>query len=567
MNDVEARIADSVSRKEMRGVLEALCRFERVAGTAEDLEAAELIMAKLKAYGVPAELHEFQSFVSRPIHSEFSVYAPFQESLKSVTHAFGASTPPEGVSGEVLYLENVDGTDVSGKVVLTKGGLRPGNVLALQRGGAAAIVNMSTDDKFHQGITTGIWGTPALRDMGDVPCIPVITILRDDGEKLAEASRRASTSVHMKTQVFTGWKPLRIPVAYIEGQDAKKFLLVGGHTCSWWEGATDNGTGNACAVELARVLHSQRKDLKRSIRIAWWPGHSQARYSGSTWYSDAMWNELDDGCLAYLNIDSPGVRNATEYTIRAMAELEDFNKDVVEEVIGRSISGYYAGKRRPPRTSDQSFWGIGIPSLRVSSMIPRDHEDFAATPGSAGAWWWHTDEDTLDKVGWDVLETDTKALAILIARLLNSAVLPWRPTRMADEVSNRLGELKEQAGAQFDLSKVTKYAERFAEHAERLEKKIDGLAEGASAEVAAVNECLGQLSRIINPVLRTEVGRFYHEPVVAKPLFPGLSHALELAQYPPDGDLYSFTMTQTMREANRVVDCLARATEAIARVL
>lgn len=567
MNDMEAKIADSVSVEEMQGVLKELCRFEREAGTPEDLEAAELIITKLKGYGVPAEMHEFKSFVSRPIHSEFSVYAPFQESLKSVTHAFGASTPPDGVSGEVLYLEKLDDTDVSGKVVLTKGGLRPGTVLALERGGAVAIVNMSTDNRFHQGITTGIWGTPALRDMGDIPAIPVITILKDDAEKLAAASRRAPTFVHLRTEVFIGWKPLRIPVASIEGQDPKSFLLVGGHTCSWWEGATDNGTGNVCALELARILHSQRSSLSRSVRIAWWPGHSQARYSGSTWYSDAMWSELYDGCLAYLNIDSPGVRNATEYTIRAMAELEDFNKDVVEEVIGRSISGYYAGKRRPPRTSDQSFWGIGIPSLRVSSMIPDGHEDFAAAPGSAGAWWWHTDEDTLDKVGWDVLETDTRILAILIARLLNSVVLPWRPTRMADEISDRVSELKEQAGAQFDLSKVAQYAARFADHAARLQKKIDGLAGERSAEVGAINECLGQLSRIINPVLRTEVGRFYHEPVAAKPLFPGLSHALELSRHLPDGNLYGFTITQTMREANRVVDCLARATQTIAKVL
>ena len=39
MKDVETRIADSVSGKEMRGVLEALCRFEREAGTEDDLEA------------------------------------------------------------------------------------------------------------------------------------------------------------------------------------------------------------------------------------------------------------------------------------------------------------------------------------------------------------------------------------------------------------------------------------------------------------------------------------------------------------------------------------------------
>ena len=560
-------VITSVSKDEMVSVLQSLCKFERVAGTEEDLQAAEFLLSKLREYGVRCEMHEFQSYVSRPIDSEFSVYAPYQETLQSVTHSFGQPTPPEGVSGELVHVEGANGGGVNGKIALTQGGLRPGRVLALERAGAAAIVNISSDNRFHQGITTGIWGTPALREAADIPRIPVVSLLKDDAERLVEACARTTVSVHLRAEVFIGWRPLRIPVAYIDGRDPEKFLLVGGHTCSWWEGATDNGTGNACALELARILHKHRDTLERSVRIAWWPGHSQARYSASAWYSDAMWQELYDGCLGYLNIDSPGVRNATEYTIRAMAELEDFNREVVESETGKPISGYYAGKRRPPRTSDQSFWGVGIPSLRVSSMIPEDHEDFAGTPGSAGAWWWHTDEDTIDKASADVMETDTRILATLILKLVNAAVLPYRPSRMAEEITGRIHELNEAVSSTFDLSKIVRYSERFAEHAALLESKIEALDDAEPEAAAPVNDCLLRLSRIINPVLRTEVGRFYHEPVVAKSLFPGLSHAVELTQYPAGGDVYGFTLTQTMREANRVVDCLARATEAIERVL
>jgi hypothetical protein len=36
-------------------------------------------------------------------------------------------------------------------------------------------------------------------------------------------------------------------------------------------------TGNACMVEIARVLWEQRKSLRRSVRLAWWPAHSTGR--------------------------------------------------------------------------------------------------------------------------------------------------------------------------------------------------------------------------------------------------------------------------------------------------
>jgi len=33
--------------------------------------------------------------------------------------------------------------------------------------------------------------------------------------------------------------------------------------------------------------------LRRSVKIAWWPGHSTGRYAGSTWFTDAFALDLD----------------------------------------------------------------------------------------------------------------------------------------------------------------------------------------------------------------------------------------------------------------------------------
>ena len=65
-------------------------------------------------------------------------------------------------------------------------------------------------------------------------------------------------------------------------------MLVHGHYDSWDVGVGDNATGDATLLEIARVLWKNREKLKRSVRIAWWPGHSTGRYAGSTWFADTF---------------------------------------------------------------------------------------------------------------------------------------------------------------------------------------------------------------------------------------------------------------------------------------
>lgn len=56
-------------------------------------------------------------------------------------------------------------------------------------------------------------------------------------------------------------------------------MLVSGHYDSWYEGITDNGVANAAMMEIARVFQENQEHLERSVVLAWWSGHSDARYS------------------------------------------------------------------------------------------------------------------------------------------------------------------------------------------------------------------------------------------------------------------------------------------------
>ena len=90
--------------------------------------------------------------------------------------------------------------------------------------------------------------------------------------------------------------------------------MVTGHVDSWGLGALDNASGNACAVELARILAPLASDMRRSVRFVLWSGHSHGRYAGSTAWCDAHFEELERHCLLNVNADCLGGRGATVMT-------------------------------------------------------------------------------------------------------------------------------------------------------------------------------------------------------------------------------------------------------------
>ena len=126
--------------------------------------------------------------------------------------------------------------------------------------------------------------------------------------------RRGRVGANRMRAAIPAQRRRKVPVATIPGaKEPDKFVLVHGHYDSWDVGVGDNATGDATLMELSRVLWENRAGLRRSVRLAWWPGHSTGRYAGSTWFTDHFAIDLDENCVAQINCDSPGCRWATSY--------------------------------------------------------------------------------------------------------------------------------------------------------------------------------------------------------------------------------------------------------------
>lgn len=540
--------------------------------------AGDLIADRLRALGVPVTVHRPRIYLSVPHDASVTT--------GDVTHR--AKPPsssahcPDGVTAELVYVPSQkaslrsytknaiaffgeEGTDLGarlkGRILLTEGFGNPALTALAEEWGAVGVIAMNPGVDIHWGTCTTVWGTPDLDDLPRKPKIPVVSVNKDSGAALiAEAKQgRAAT---IRTVMEEGWFEQAVPVAEIPGSiDPDSFVLLHGHYDSWDVGVGDNATGDATMLEIARVLWENRGDLRRSVRIAWWPGHSTGRYAGSTWFADHFAQELDEHCVAQVNCDSPGCRWATSYhQTTCMAEMQPLVKAVIEEVAGQTPVF-----KRPNQAGDYSFNNIGLSSFyMLSSTMPDDvraEKGYYAVSGCGGNIAWHTENDTLEIADKDVLLRDIRIYLLSVLRLAQSEVLPvdWR--MLTAEFTETLTEYQAACGDALDLSQAAMGVASLDAVLARLDA---GLASG-SVSAETVNTVRRDLARILVPLNYTRVPRFRHDPAITCPPLPMLDVALDLAG--ADDDMRGFSLTQGLRARNRVVAELRAARKLVEAAL
>jgi hypothetical protein len=564
-------LRDLVSTAELEASVAHLCGIgEKVSGTEEERKACDFITSRLKAWGYTPTVHTFESYISAPRSAKLSVHAGGKTiTIPAVGVAFGLSTGPDGITEDVVFVgagadADYVGKDVAGKIVLVSKLPSPNNAVAAAAHGARGMICMSAGKQRHKMIITPVWGTPEFDQAKSIPRVHVVSIAKTDGDPVVEMLKAGPVRATLFADTFEGWRTVRLPTCELAGREPE-FVLVGAHYCSWFDGSTDNVTGDSCVLELARILKAFDGKLRYGLRFAWWPGHSHGRYSGSTWYADTFWHELRDHAIAYFNIDSPGVKGATVYVPRhQMAEVADFNETMTTEVTGwttmKSSNAQLAlGKRgdkyvsptRPARAADQSFWGIGVSSMSVYSMLtPDDANRDHNVGGSGGAWWWHSEHETIDKFDSAILAQDTHLYTAIMLRLATAEILPYNLSAIAQDYLDSLKEYDEEAGQWLPLKELM-------DEVQTLQGKLAGLQARcrdltAEAKTAAANRAYLRIARILNPVLYQTCSPFAHDPALGSRSLPGLTPALKLKAMNPDGDTFKFTVVGLKRRLNQV---------------
>ena len=296
----------------------------------------------------------------------------------------------------------------------------PGSCSLLEEWGARAVIAVNPGVDIHWGTCTTIWGSPDLDDLPRKPAIAVVAVNNPDGQEIIAAAR-AGESATVVTEMMEGWYRAEDPGRRHPGRrgaasasSSSTATTIPGTSAS----ATTPPATRRCSSSRASCGHRRGK-LRRSVRIAWWPGHSTGRYAGSTWFADAFAIDLDENCVAQINCDSPGCRWATSYhQTTCMAEARphvDARRSRTSPGRRRSSSA----RTRPATT--RSTTSASSSYYMLSSTMPDDlraEKDYYAVSGCGGNIAWHTENDTLEIADRGILETDIRIylLSVLAPR-------------------------------------------------------------------------------------------------------------------------------------------------------
>ncbi len=539
--------------------------------------ACDEIVSRLQRLGLPVEVHRPNLFLSLPGKASITVGTRefrAKPMAMSVPYPDGLTAPLAYVPAR--YAKNADEMftkgfvsdeeiDVRGKLVLSEGFGMPGKVSYFEQRGALGMIAVNPGANPHWGICTTIWGTPDLRDLPRKPRIAVVAVSNPDGNALIELAKQGA-SVTLTSDVTEGWFESPVPVVTIPGTDEPDaFVLLHGHYDSWDYGVGDNAVGDAALLEIARVLWQHRDSLKRSVRIAWWPGHSTGRYAGSTWFADHFALDLYDNCIAQVNCDSPGCRWATEYIdVSLMEETQAWCAHIVREIAGKKLVG-----ERPHQAGDYSFNNIGISSffMLLSTMKPEHREElgYYAVGGCGANIAWHTEDDLMHIADRDILLTDIKIYLAAVMGVANEVVAPFdfRRTlasfrRTLDAYEAPLDGLYSFTNAREAIDRLDKDLEEFGPHA----CKVAALSVADPRTVRA-NRALRLLARLLVPVNYTRGPEFFHDPAETTPALPDLAVALS-APGMSEWDR-GFLRTHLVRGENRLCAALRDAQRTVRR--
>ena len=565
--ELAAAVRGAVTVQALERHAREITRHVRPSGSPGENAATDYVVAALRAAGVPVEVHEFRAYTSNPVSARVTVpgtdFAP-----DAITLSFSGVTPGvEALLVDLGDLEDLPGLEmgtgerlallggealphVRGRIALVTG--QPRNVPAtvLEELGAVAVIFVNPEERLNELIVTSTWGTPSLLNAHRLNGLPVAQIRRSDGDRLRGMIAAREVRARVETVVDTGWKPLRLAVARVMPQDVTaetSWVLFGGHIDAWHHGGTDEGAANAAMLELALAFHANRDRMRRGLVVAWWPGHSNARYGGSTWFADHFFEELRTRAVAYVNVDGIGQTGASVFGATASPALEALGRSVLRKATEADVR-----VGRPGRNSDESFNGIGLPLLQLNHS--RANAD-------GGTWWWHTADDTYDKIDMQVLKTDTDLYAEALSRLVThpsaQVSLQAEAERLRTALADRLGE----SGGRLDLAEADEAAGRLgalvASSSERLER-----APGSPE----LDRLVLDVVRPIHRVMFSPGSDHHPDPGIYDDPLPGLEPASILATEDPASDRYGFALAYLLRERNRVLEATSEAIQAAERL-
>lgn len=412
----------NVSGKRAMELLERL-GFTRVAGSPEELQAAEILKAQCEAIGVPAQLESFEIEDADIETATLEILEPFQQSYPVTGYKCAKNTYQGGLEAEFLYVENgneVDLAQAAGKIVLVNGFMRVPLFRKLMKAEVAGIVTMEgdlRDDREGTDLSTRKLRR-TLRAFGNVPMVNTRVLDAFDMVK------RGACKARLVLKNDTVERTSHNVVATITGTEKPdEIISFGAHydSVDFSKGVYDNGAGSVINMELLRYF--KENPPKRTVKFMWY-GSEEIGLEGSWAYVKAHKEELRDHLLM-INVDVGGpVLGREGIAVTGEESLVHYIQYATQ------VRGISAEVKQGIYSSDSiPFADSGIPAVNFTRF------------GAPGAAYIHNRFDTLDFLSPEGLEKTARSVLAFAQDMVNAAAFPVKreiPQNMAEEVEKYL---------------------------------------------------------------------------------------------------------------------------------
>ncbi len=420
--------------------------FVRIAGSEEELKAANILKNFCEEAGVPAVIEDFEVDVVNIKTATLEVLEPEYHAYPVIGIGKTANTPAEGLTGGFKYIEDATETnltDVAGKVVLLQGRVKPDVYKTLQKKGALGYVsiggNMYEDESIKNELRP-------MNAFGKGNPLPGLRIHISEAEKLVLSK---PTKVRIVLDAEEAKATSHNVVATIEGTDLKdEVIAFSAHFDSvpYSKGSWDNGTGSIAIAELMHYF--KEKGTRRTMKFVWC-GAEEIGLVGSREYCKAHKDELEN-YIFNINFDMTAVTigyehcccSTSEDTLHAIEFLAKLNNYPVKTELGTYSS------------DSTSFAGAGVPACT-----------FARLQAMGGAQI-HNHNDTMEHIDPDSFMITQEFAAKFAEQIANAPVNPI-PRKLADKVVEKLEEMKKRLA----LSETKEEEKKPEEKKEAEEKK------------------------------------------------------------------------------------------------
>ena len=343
------------------------------------------------------------------------------------------ATPPEGITAEVIVVDELDsvaalGERARGKIVLINQAFEEGRGPAPFRGysqtvrirsmgavesakvGAVATLIRSVGP---YGMQTPHTGTMAYDDA--VTKIPAAAITIEDSEmikRMTERGQKVVVTLNMEAQTLPDADSRNIIVELRGYEKPDEIVVMGGHIDSWdvGTGAMDDAGGCIVTWEALRLMKELGLRPRRTVRVVFWTNEENG-LRGANVYKNNRLDEVEKHVLA-MESDS-GVFSPEGFGFTgvnaAYAIINEIGQ-MLTPIGANTITRGGGGADISPLTRE------GVPSMGLT------------VDGTKYFWYHHTDADTIDKLDRNEVNRCVAAMAVMAFVVADMQErLPWEP--------------------------------------------------------------------------------------------------------------------------------------------